>query len=459
MNAELEPAWLREAPSEDDPPDLRLVDDEELEEPPDDIQLIGETIWLEPEDRGTATLSALGDVEYVEDLGVRPGRIVLAAAEEGTGKSMAIDDELGIRVAVAGGSFAATWPILRTGPVLVLSEMHADDDHAREEMVLAALDLERAALTGRYFRLPLMQAAGGPPALTVAPWRSWLTGWMREHGVILLIVDTATGATQVDPWGKAIQAVYADLRGMLDAYPELAIILIVHLKKPTGRGERRISDVLGEWGRWNDVTILLESDGTGSSRTRISTMKRVRRMRRIVATKRGGLLVDPSDIAEGKAPKVPIDAVVAAIAASPGISSRALGQALKVSTTTAGKYARTAEEAGLAYRVELGAGRGFRLFPTESAESALDTQVSTVQSPSSVRNGRSLDGVLEGSEAETVQPSNQPVRVGRSLTGHPTVGSDRPPCAADPELFRAHASARRVEDGREVCDACLGASL
>jgi hypothetical protein len=75
----------------------------------------------------------------------------------------------------------------------------------------------------------------------VAPWRAWITGWLREHGALVLIVDTATGATQVDPWGQAIQAVYSGLRAMVDDYPDLAIVLVLHLKKPTGRGERRLS--------------------------------------------------------------------------------------------------------------------------------------------------------------------------------------------------------------------------
>jgi hypothetical protein len=224
--------------------------------PPDDIDLVGQ--WLEPEDRGTATMSPLGGVEYVEDL-VTPGRIVAVAAEEGVGKSFTITGELGMRVAVAGGSFAGTWPVLKTGPVLVLSEMHADDDYSREETILSSLGHKRADLTGRYYRLPLMRAAGGSPALTVAPWRAWVTAWLREHRALVLIIDTATGATQVDPWGQAIQAVYASLRTMVDDYPELAIILLLHLKKPSGRGERRISDVLGEWGRWCDVVVMLDA--------------------------------------------------------------------------------------------------------------------------------------------------------------------------------------------------------
>ena len=39
----------------------------------------GPAPFPEPEDRGTATLSALGGVEYVDDI-IRPGRIVVVAA-------------------------------------------------------------------------------------------------------------------------------------------------------------------------------------------------------------------------------------------------------------------------------------------------------------------------------------------------------------------------------------------
>lgn len=289
----------------------------------------------EPEDRGTATLSSLGEVEYAEDL-IKPARIVVVASEEGSGKTYAIGGELAIRMAVAGGSFAQTWPVLHTGPVLVLSEMHPDDDYAREATVLESLGLDRKALEGRYYRLSLMTAAGGAPALTVAEWRSWVTSWLRDRGAILLVIDTATGATLVDPWGRAIQQVYADLRMMLDEYPALAIVLLVHCKKPNGKGgERRISDVLGEWGRWCDVVMMLEPDGM--ERTKVTVRKRVRRERRIVATKSGGLLVDPVDITErASGPKVPTGKVRAEIV--DGMTMAELAEKIGVSKPTAKKY-------------------------------------------------------------------------------------------------------------------------
>lgn len=302
--------------------------------------------FAEPEDRGAATLSELGEVEYVEDL-IRPGRIVVWAAEEGSGKSYTVDGELAIRLAVAGGVFAETWPVLRTGPVLVLSEMHADDDFGREAIVLSSLGLERSALAGRYFRLALMTAAGGAPPLTVPEWRNHIADWLAEREAVLLVVDTATSATQVDPWGGAIQAVYAGLRTMTEQAPTAAIVLVVHCRKPQGRGERRLSDVLGEWGRWCDVVVMQENEG-GLERTRLTVRKRVRHERRIVATKRGGLLVEVADADGTKTTKVPAVRVLDAITAAPGIDYLSLGQALDVSKDTASRYVAQLVAAGLA---------------------------------------------------------------------------------------------------------------
>ena len=159
---------------------------------------------------------------------------------------------------------------------------------------------------------------------------------MRERGVLMAVFDTATAAAQVDPWGGDIQAVYRGLRMMIEQYPELAIVLIVHLKKPQGRGERRISDVLGEWGRWCDVLLLLEREG--ETRVKLSVRKLVRHERRIVATKRGGLLVDPQDTTEGSGPKVPLERVIEAVRDEPGLSIKALAERLGVARGTARTY-------------------------------------------------------------------------------------------------------------------------
>lgn len=400
----------------------------------------------EPEDRGTATLSELGEVEYIDDF-IRPGRIVVVAAEEGAGKSYAIGGELAIRVAVAGGSFAGTWPVLRTGPVLYMSEMHTDDDYGRETTVLSSLGLERPALAGRYYRLPLMTAAGGRPALAVPEWRAWVTGWLRDHEALLLIIDTATGATQVDPWGREIQAVYAALRVMLAEYPGLAIVLLIHMKKPQGRGERRISDVLGEWGRWCDVVVLMQNDGNGLTRARLTVRKRVRHERRIVVTKAGGLLTDPQDLDEAKGTKVPAAAVLAAVAADPGISFADLGVRLGVSKDTAGNYVRTLEEAGSVVTRKVGPRRTTAVYSSDvTAEPPNTTEQARFSSPSAV----------EATDIPTDRRTAEHLYIG-SAVGSAVVTAS-PDAAIRCSAYHAHQSHHRFTGGAWTCDACSPAN-
>jgi hypothetical protein len=256
--------------------------------------------------------------------------------------------------------------------------MHGDDDYDRESTVLASLGLERSALEGTYFRLSLMTAAGGPPALDDEEWRVWIVEWMRQRRILLLIFDTASAATSSDPWGEEIRALFRHLRLMLMAYPELAIVLTVHLKKPQGRGDRRISDVLGEWGRWCDVVVLQENVGNSLTLARLTLRKRVRTERRIVATKTGGLLVDATDADAPKGPKVPIAEVVAAIAAEPGIDAKTLGAQLGVSKDTAQRYAAAAEEEGQARHDRLGIRGAFRYFAgPETEQEMLDQAAAT----------------------------------------------------------------------------------
>lgn len=352
----------------------------------------------EPEDRGKATLSAMGATEYVADL-IRPGRIVVWAGEEGSGKSYTVSGELAIRMATASGSLAGTWPVLRTAPVLVVSEMHPDDDYTREQTVLDSLGLERAALAGRYYRLNLMTAADGEPALDAGAWREWVIGWLRERGAVLLVIDTATSATRVDPWGEDIRALFRNLRMMLDAYPELAIVLTVHLKKPQGHGQRRISDVMGEWGRWCDVLVLQENDGTSLTRARLTSRKRVRHERRIIATKAGGLLVDPIDADTVGGPKASLEEVAAAVAAKPGLTVADLATATGVSNSTAAEYARMAENAGLIERRKEGPRGRLVLYPSKEPPSELPNA-------SSERLGRSPEGQMVLPEPTTFRASD-----------------------------------------------------
>jgi hypothetical protein len=222
--------------------------------------------------------------------------------------------------------------------------MHTDDDYVREATVLASLGIGRGDLPHPYYRLPLLTAANGTPPLAHDEWRAHITEWMRDHDVITCIFDTATGATQVDPWGKDIQKVFADLRLMLDAHPAMCIVLIVHVSKAKGfTGDRGIGAVLGEWARWADVVVMQENDGGGLTRAKLTTRKRVRTQRRIVAEKRGGLLVDAKDADPTPgATTVPMGAVIGVVTAAmpTGITYLDLGTHLGVSKDTAARYVR-----------------------------------------------------------------------------------------------------------------------
>jgi hypothetical protein len=295
-----------------------------------------------PEDWGQAVASPLAEVEYVTDL-VRPGRILLVAAVEGVGKSY-VRDELAIRLAHAGGSFAGTWPINQRGRVLVLSEMHHDDDIRYRDDVLKALELTRECLVGRYWHHDLATAANGESPLLAPDWRTWVTRWCREHEVIVLFVDTVTTATGgMDSWGQGMVKLFADLRAMLAELPTLGLVLNVHLSKPKGGHQQRdITAVLGDWAKWVDVVVLLEDAGAGT--TKLTTAKRVRRPRTILALRQRGLLVQPSFLG-GEAsshPKVAPEAFLAAVRATPGIDRKALATLLGVGTDSVHRYAEQA---------------------------------------------------------------------------------------------------------------------
>lgn len=318
------------------------------EEPPTEDQLGDPHGWSPPEDRSQAVLTPLGDIEYVEDL-VRPGQIIVIAAEEGTGKSMAFPLELGIRLAVAGGRFADTWEIREHGPVVYLSEMSSDEDYRREEMILTELGIPREALEGRYFRQSMNTVMHGLPVLDSEEWIDRFIEWSRRVQPIALFIDTATMATDAEPWGSPMRQVIRNIRQIQEAIPKLATFPIVHFKKPQGRGtaKRGLSDVMGEWGRPSDGVILLHNEP--QDKVRISTHKRIQNHRNLLLTKRNGLLVDPVDLTDAKAPaqKVSNEGVLAAIQENPGITARNLAKLIDVAPSTASGYIEKLADEGL----------------------------------------------------------------------------------------------------------------
>jgi hypothetical protein len=201
---------------------------------------------------------------------------------------------------------------------------------------------------------------------------------------------------------------------------------VVHCRKPTGRGGRRISDVLGEWGRWCDVVVVQENDGKSLERCRLTVRKRVRRERRIVVTKRDGLLVEPTEADGGKGAKIALSEVLAAIGAKPGMTLVELGQALGVSKDTASNYVAEAESGGLVVSV-YGARRQKRVYPAGSIAEPPNT---TEHTASAVvrRSGPTPDEVIAERRTEPIGSA-----VGSSvvpaLNSELAVEDDYPPSA------------------------------
>jgi hypothetical protein len=292
--------------------------------------------FMAPWDRGHARRSyeMEGHQDYVEDL-VRPGRITCVAAEEGAGKSYAIDFELGIRVAVAGGSFAQTWPIRERTGVVYVSEQHEDDDFEREEIVLQALDVPRSALSGHYWRMGMDECEGDKLLLDDPHWLDDIVAWCDQLNVGVLILDTATSATSVEPWGAPFREVIHRLRHAVmgvDKYGNLrtlAMILLVHVTKPrTPSTKVQINRVLGEWGRWSDIVLTMEK--VGSEHVRLTTAKRIRQPRSIIARQSNGLLIEPTTPGTSKASQS-IGKIVELVTTHDGMSLAELALGLGVS--------------------------------------------------------------------------------------------------------------------------------
>jgi hypothetical protein len=128
----------------------------------------------------------------------------------------------------------------------------------------------------------------------------------------------------------------------------------------------------------------MENEGTGLTRTRLTVRKRVRRERRIVVTKSGGLLVDPEDLDETKGTKVPADKVVAAVVAQPGISYAELGDVLGVSKDTATAYVKAMPARLRAVPGTAGGGPGARVRVYAIAEPPNNAEQARFGDPSAI---------------------------------------------------------------------------
>jgi hypothetical protein len=218
--------------------------------------------------------------DWLVDGLLRPGALGILASAEGIGKSYA-RLELALRLATGTGSLFGHYPIRKPARVVLVDEENGPaEEYRREAEVLAALGLDRSALTN-YFRISY---AG--MNLTKPDRQEWLRRELDRLAPDLAIFDTG-GAMVGDEWGEPLKAAVRYLRSLPGAK-----LVNVHLTKPprerghTAQHGSALADVMGQWTRSADVVATMADLGAG--RARWTVRKRVPPSSLVLA-QRGGL--------------------------------------------------------------------------------------------------------------------------------------------------------------------------
>jgi hypothetical protein len=218
--------------------------------------------------------------DWLVDGLLRPHALGILASAEGIGKSYA-RLELALRLATGTGSLFGHYPIARPARVVLVDEENGpSEEYRRETEVLAALGLDRSALTD-YFRVSYAGVN-----LTKPGRQEWLRGELDLLAPDLAIFDTG-GAMVGDEWGEPLKEAVRFLRSL-----PCAVLACVHLTKPPReRGHApqhgtALADVMGQWTRSADVVAVMADLGAG--RARWTVRKRVPPSSLVLA-QRGGL--------------------------------------------------------------------------------------------------------------------------------------------------------------------------
>lgn len=217
-----------------------------------------------PKPRNVGTSPEPRDVDaWLVERVLRPGAYVVVAAPEGLGKSF-IRKELAFRLATGTGALFGHYAISGAAVVLEFDEENGDrEEWRREEDVLAALGLERAALDGRYWSVSFAGLT-----LTDAGSHAYVRELVDNLRPGLVMFDTGTGMVG-DEWGAELKVAVRFLRSLAVDYGT-AVLVFVHLVKPSrdsrAKGARHgtaMTDVMGQWTRQADAVALMSDLGDG----------------------------------------------------------------------------------------------------------------------------------------------------------------------------------------------------
>jgi len=211
---------------------------------------------LGPQPQRAAYISAPADPDAWLVRGFcRPGTMVLLAGPAGSSKSWAAR-QLAIEAATGQGQFMGTYDIGRPMRVLVLDEDNGGvEEYRREEVICAALGVERGALTNLY-RLSLANVELDRPE-----WQRWLRGHLLRLEPDLVILDPISemhGGKELreDP---AFRSLLRFLKRLKTEFSRMATVAVHHTRKPSSgdRGPRTVDDVRGQWGQTPDVVAMM----------------------------------------------------------------------------------------------------------------------------------------------------------------------------------------------------------
>ncbi len=219
----------------------------------------------EPRPRSEADpAAALADTWRIDGL-LRPGRLLVVAAAESTGKSY-VRVEMAIRLSTGSGALFNHYRIPERVRVVSFDVENGEEEETRrEEEALATLGLERTALTD-YWGVSLEGLSLGQPDD-----QAYIRTSIEQIQPDVAFFDT--GSSMVgDEWGTELKEAIRFLRGLAREYGT-SVVVFVHLVKPAKAGSGKaaskpeaqhgtaLRDVMGQWTRQADTVAMMADAG------------------------------------------------------------------------------------------------------------------------------------------------------------------------------------------------------
>jgi hypothetical protein len=214
-------------------------------------------------------VAPLADVYLVEHL-IRPGTITMLAGPPGSAKSF-LSRQLALASAAGLADFLGHYAITRRLAVGIVDEDNGEaEEYRREVGLLDHLGVLRSDVEGSF------RISHAGVRLDHPDWQQWLRALIEEYRLDLLILDPVSEMHDGDELRKDMRPMLRFLKELRRDFPNLAIVLVHHTRKPAPADRaapRTLEDVRGQWGQSPDVIVLVSP--LGERRYRWEVHKRV----------------------------------------------------------------------------------------------------------------------------------------------------------------------------------------